>query len=115
MLGIAASALILDNRLMRAMRLLEALAARSKGDAVARKRLADACFTAGNTRAGWRWLTAAHEAAPDNPLICLSAALRTPAQKTVERQAWLDRAEAAWPGLPLTARIGARLAARPKR
>ena len=116
LLGCAASALILDNRLMRAMRLLEWLAYRRRGDAMARKRLSDACFAAGNSRAGWRWLTAAHEAAPENPLICLSAALRsadgaakTEASRPPSAAEWLTRAEAGWPGLPLTARIARRL------
>ena len=76
LLGWAATGLVIHNRLARAMRLLEAILAADPGDAMAAKRMADACFAAGNQKAAWRWMDRALETDPAAPLIHLSAAAR---------------------------------------
>lgn len=106
-LGFCASVLRLHGRLNRAFALLHWLDAARPEQMLTRKRLADACFAAGNRKAGWRWLDAALALAPDQPLLHLSAALRAAeAQDAARAEAHLRVAQAAWPelGLPETLR-----------
>ncbi|WP_287885442.1 MULTISPECIES: tetratricopeptide repeat protein [Paracoccus] len=102
-LGFCASVLRLHGRLNRAFAILHWLDAARPGRMLTRKRLADACFAAGNRKAGWRWLDAALETAPDQPLLRLSAALRAvEGQDRARAEAHLRAAEAVWPELRLT-------------
>ena len=101
-LGFCASVLRLHGRLKRAMAVLEWLDAARPGDFLTAKRLADACFAAGNRKAGWRWLDRAQERAPGHALLLLSQAIRAAEEGAAPRAARaLAQAEAAWPGLGL--------------
>ncbi|WP_017997991.1 hypothetical protein [Paracoccus sp. N5] len=100
--GFCASVLRLHGRLRRAMALLEWLDAARPGDFLTAKRLANACFAAGNRKAGWRWLDLAQARAPGHALLLLSQAVRAAEQDEPDRAARaLALAEAAWPGLQL--------------
>jgi len=102
-LGFCASVLRLHGRLKRAFALLHWLDEARPGQVLTCKRLADACFAAGNRKAGNRWLEAALAVAPEQPLLRLSAALRAAgAQEDELAAAHLRAAETAWPGLGLT-------------
>ena len=101
-LGFCASVLRLHGRLRRAMALLEWLDAARPGDFLTAKRLADACFAAGNRKAGWRWLDLAQARAPQNALLLLSCAIRAAEQGDETRAAEaMAAAGTAWPGLAL--------------
>lgn len=101
-LGFCASVLRLHGRLKRAMALLEWLDRVRPGDALTAKRLADACFGAGNRKAGWRWLELAQDRAPHHALLCLSQAIRAAEDGDAARAAMaLATAGAEWPGLAL--------------
>ncbi|WP_134726580.1 hypothetical protein [Paracoccus luteus] len=109
LLGFAASVLVMHNRLARAMRLLEWLIAVRPDDAMLRKRMADACFAAGNAGAGWRWLDGAiQRTAPDtrsHALLRVAAASRAGKGDPRRAAAHLQAASNAWPGLGLIARV----------
>ncbi len=106
-LGFCASVLRLHGRLNRAFALLHWLDAARPAQMLTHKRLADACFAAGNRKAGDRWLGSALALAPDQPLLRLSAALRAAkAQDGARAEAHLQAARAAWPGLGLTETLG---------
>lgn len=101
-LGFCASVLRLHGRLRRAMLLLEWLDDLRPGDFLTSKRLADACFAAGNRKAGWRWLERAQALAPDNAMLRLSQAIRAAeAGDAARAEQHRRQAEAAWPELQL--------------
>ena len=101
-IGFCAALLRLHGRLNRAFALLHWLDAARPGAALTHKRLADACFHAGNRKAGQRWLDSALALAPDNPLLSVSAALRaTDAGEAAAAEAHLQAARRLWPGLDL--------------
>ena len=101
-LGFCASVLRLHGRLKRAMAVLEWLDAARPGDFLTAKRLADACFAAGNGKAGWRWLERAQDRAPGHALVLLSLAFRAAEDGDARRADGIRaEAEAAWPGLAL--------------
>ena len=109
-LGFCAAQLRLHGRLKRAFALLHWLDGLHPGDALTHKRLADACFTAGNAKAGWRWLNSAEALMPENALLKLSAAMR--ASETGDADVALTRLQQArqlWPDLELTGKITRRI------
>ncbi|MDO5622312.1 MAG: hypothetical protein Q4G24_12670 [Paracoccus sp. (in: a-proteobacteria)] len=103
--GFLGAILRLHGRLMRAFAVLHQIDDQRPNDALTHKRLADACFRAGNVRAGTRWLDSARELAPDNPLLHLSAAARAVEFDQPVRLKWaLRKAETLLPDAPLMAR-----------
>lgn len=103
LLGLAAAQLRLNGRLRRAFAVLHWLDRLRPDDALTAKRLADACYTADNRRAGDRWLARALELRPDNALLHYSAALRAAqADRPRARRLHLAEAERLWPGLDLS-------------
>lgn len=110
LLGFCAAQLRLHGRLKRALGLLHWLNAGHPDDAMTHKRLADACFTAGNDRAGWRWLDGARELAPGHALLHLSSAIRAGGPgRASDARLHLAAAEAAWPGLELAGTLRRKL------
>lgn len=109
LLGFAASALVMHNRLARAMRLLEWLIAQRPADAMLRKRMADACWMAGNAGAGWRWLDSAVErtdaGSRSHALLHVAAASRAGAGAPRRAERHLSAAAEGWPDLRLIARV----------
>ncbi|WP_347266822.1 hypothetical protein [Paracoccus sp. (in: a-proteobacteria)] len=108
--GFCAAQLRLHHRLQRAFRLLHELDAQHPHQALTHKRLADACFAAGNRKSGDRWLTSALALAPENAMLRLSAAVRAhEAGRRNAVAAQLDLAETFWPDFPLIARLRQKL------
>lgn len=109
LLGFAASVLVMHNRLARAMRLLEWLIAQRPTDPMLRKRMADACYMAGNAGAGWRWLDSAIERADagsrSHALLHVAAASRAGEGAPRRAERHLAAASEAWPDLRLIARV----------
>lgn len=103
-LGLAGAVLRAHGRLNRAFSLLHWLDAHCPDQPLTHKRLADACYSAGNRRAGGRWLRSALALAPDNPLLHLSAALRLAEEGALgDGMRHLETASNLWPDLPLIA------------
>jgi hypothetical protein len=101
-LGFCAAVLRLHGRLRRAMALLHWLETILPGDFLTAKRMADACFAAGNRKAGWRWLKLAQARAPQNALLMLSQAVRAAEEGDPARaRKALAASESAWPDLRL--------------
>ena len=100
--GFCASVLRLHGRFKRAFALLHWLDKTHPAQALTHKRLADACFAAGNRKAGWRWLTSAQSHAGPNVMLALSAAIRAAQENDLPRaEQHLQAAAALWPNLGL--------------
>ena len=105
LLGHAASILTLHGRLKRSFAVLDWLDAVRPGQAITAKRLADACFQAGNTKRAWQHLDRAIALDPGNALLHLSAAVRAEAQGFANRRlTHLAAANERWPELSRPAR-----------
>lgn len=100
--GYCAAVLRLHGRLRRSMLLLDWLHKAAPAEFLTCKRLADACFAAGNRKAGWRWLDQAQALAPENALLLLSQAVRAAEEGDAPRsQRQAQAAAALWPELQL--------------
>ncbi|SMO49350.1 hypothetical protein [Paracoccus laeviglucosivorans] len=109
-LGFCATQLRLHGRLKRSFTVLHWLDSAQPDDVLTHKRLADACFAAGNAKAGMRWLDSARDLAPDNVLLKLSAAVRL--IETGDRKAakhLQTQAAELWPELELARKFRGRL------
>ncbi len=104
--GHCASVLRAHGRLKRAFALLHWLDGAQPGNPLTQKRLADACFAAGNRKAGWRWLALARRSAGPNAMIGLSAALRAIEDADRPRaERHISEAVQQWPGLDLVSLV----------